>query len=1008
MKDEKKTKAQLIKELEELRRQVAERKKSETERLFAKQAGKRAEEALRESEKTFRTLAENANDGIFITVGEGIQSFANDRAGEITGYSVAELLKTEIKNLVHPNEVQKIMERYKKRLAGEPFPFQYETLLIHKNGKSVPVELTAAKTVWHGQPADLVIVRDITERRQAEEALQKSEMRYRTLASTRDSMYFVDRECRYQFMNGAHLLRLGVSLDEVIGRSYGEFHSGEDTIRFADRVATVFETSNVVQIEHRSERDNKYFLRTFSPVKDLQGNITGVTVISKDITERKQAEEALRKERDFAESLINTAQTIILLLDPEGRIVRFNPYMEKLSGYSLCEILGKDWFSTFLPPQDQLRMKSLFSKAIDDIQTRGNVNPIVTKDGRERIIEWYDKTLKDEKGNTVGLLSIGQDITERKRAEELLRVSEARLKAQYQGSPIPTFTWQKKGEDFQLVDYNNAAKVDTKGEVLKFFGKTANEMYQDRPEILQDIHRCFTKKEVIKRELRSQHFMPGRTMATTYAFVPPDLIMVHAEDITERKQVEKEVEDLARFPQENPNPVLRVEPDGLIIYANEASKTLLFDWNTEAGGYLPASLCKLVVDAVAGKTKITVDISCGERVFFIMFSPIHDAEYVNIYGIDITERKQAEELIQKSEALLKEAQHVAHIGHWEVNDLAGSPKWSEEIFHIFGLDPAQSEPSFKGLQKFIHPDDWDNLNNAVTKANIEGIPFDIEFRLFRPDASIRWMNAKGSIIRDGEGHIVRTFGTAQDITERKQAEEEVRASREQLRALAGRLQAVREEERTNMARQIHDELGGALTGLKIDFSLLRRAALKVEDETVRASLLAGTDSMIESIDSSIHTVRRIAMELRPGILDDLGLVAALEWQLKDFEKRTDIRCEFFPMVEDIALDADLSTTLFRIFQETLTNVARHAGATEVHVRWRVDADGSVLEIEDNGKGIKKEKILSSKSLGLLGMRERAQMFGGRTTVTGTPGKGTKVMVKIPLWEKRKMDRDQKG
>ena len=248
----------------------------------------------------------------------------------------------------------------------------------------------------------------------------------------------------------------------------------------------------------------------------------------------------------------------------------------------------------------------------------------------------------------------------------------------------------------------------------------------------------------------------------------------------------------------------------------------------------------------------------------------------------------------------------------------------------------------------------------------------------------------------------------EDITERKQAEEELQASREQMRALAGRLQAVREEERTQIAREIHDELGGALTGLKIDFSLLTRTALKIENETVRTSLLAGMDSMIKFIDATIHTVRRIAMELRPGVLDDLGLVAALEWQLKDFEKRTGIRCEFFPPVEDISLDADLSTALFRIFQEALTNVARHSGATEVRVRLRADADSSTLEVEDNGKGIEKEKILSSKSLGLLGMRERAQMFGGRITVTGTPGIGTKVTVEIPPVEKRKMDRDQEG
>ena len=247
-----------------------------------------------------------------------------------------------------------------------------------------------------------------------------------------------------------------------------------------------------------------------------------------------------------------------------------------------------------------------------------------------------------------------------------------------------------------------------------------------------------------------------------------------------------------------------------------------------------------------------------------------------------------------------------------------------------------------------------------------------------------------------------------DITERKRWEEMIQASREQMRALAGRLQTVREEERTDIAREIHDELGGALTGMKVDVSFLIKSALKIENEAARTSLIAGMDSVTKSIDTTIHSVRRIAMELRPGILDDLGLVAALEWQLKDFEKRSGIRSEFFPPVEEISLDADLSTALFRIFQEALTNVVRHSGATEVRVRLRADADSSTLEVEDNGKGIEKEKLLSLESLGLLGMRERAQMFGGRITVTGTPGTGTKVTVEISPVEKRKMDRHQEG
>jgi signal transduction histidine kinase len=198
-----------------------------------------------------------------------------------------------------------------------------------------------------------------------------------------------------------------------------------------------------------------------------------------------------------------------------------------------------------------------------------------------------------------------------------------------------------------------------------------------------------------------------------------------------------------------------------------------------------------------------------------------------------------------------------------------------------------------------------------------------------------------------------------------------------------------------IAREIHDELGQALTGLKMDLSsvqntLRKQGAGGLERCTER------TTSMSKLIDATIQTVRRIATDLRPGILDDLGLVAAIEWQAQDFQKRTGIKCKLAPGVEDLELDPDRSTAAFRIFQETLTNVARHSLATEVDVSLSHCADSVVLEIKDNGKGIKEADISGARSLGLLGMRERAHLLGGELKVSGTPGEGTTVIVRIPL------------
>jgi len=227
--------------------------------------------------------------------------------------------------------------------------------------------------------------------------------------------------------------------------------------------------------------------------------------------------------------------------------------------------------------------------------------------------------------------------------------------------------------------------------------------------------------------------------------------------------------------------------------------------------------------------------------------------------------------------------------------------------------------------------------------------------------------------------------------ERDRAEREIKNSREQLRNLSAHLQSVREEERTRMAREIHDELGQSLTALKMDVSWLNRRLLE-EDAAFQDKLAA----MEEIIDRTIQTVQKLSGELRPGILDDLGLAAAIEWQAQEFQNRTGIECEVSLSPEEIILDRDQSTTMFRIFQETLTNVIRHAGATKVEVKLEEQNGGIVLEVTDNGRGITEAEISDPKSFGLIGMRERVDFIGGEVTVAGFPNKGTRITVTLPL------------
>lgn len=239
-----------------------------------------------------------------------------------------------------------------------------------------------------------------------------------------------------------------------------------------------------------------------------------------------------------------------------------------------------------------------------------------------------------------------------------------------------------------------------------------------------------------------------------------------------------------------------------------------------------------------------------------------------------------------------------------------------------------------------------------------------------------------------EQRIVITY---EDITEQRRAEEELANSREQLRNLSIYLQSVREKESTRIAREIHDELGQSLTAIQMDLAWLGNR-LAAGD----ASLTGKVQRMKRLVDTTIDSVHRISTELRPILLDDLGLTAAMEWQVQEFQGRTGVQCEARFNCKDSSVEKDLATTIFRIFQETLTNVARHAEATLVRVRLAQKGDELCLDVSDNGKGITPKQIGDPKSFGIVGISERVNLWGGSVSITGKPQKGTTINVRIPM------------
>ncbi|MEO5967403.1 MAG: sensor histidine kinase, partial [Ferruginibacter sp.] len=232
---------------------------------------------------------------------------------------------------------------------------------------------------------------------------------------------------------------------------------------------------------------------------------------------------------------------------------------------------------------------------------------------------------------------------------------------------------------------------------------------------------------------------------------------------------------------------------------------------------------------------------------------------------------------------------------------------------------------------------------------------------------------------------------ANDITEKIKAEENLQSSHNQLRELAKHLQTIRESERAHMSREIHDELGQQLTGLKMDISWIIKHIATPED-----SIREKFKELISLVDKSVKTVRRLSTQLRPSILDDLGLVAAMEWQSEDFQKRTEISTTFISDIDDLVITPEISINIFRIYQESLTNVMRHANATKVNSALLYRNNSITLSIKDNGAGFDKNRIGAERTLGLLGMKERTLMMKGVYEISSEPGKGTSVIINVPI------------
>ena len=658
-------------------------------------------------------------------------------------------------------------------------------------------------------------IRDITEREQAEKMLQESEEKYRSLAFTVDLMYLIDRDCRYLFMNEGYLSRLGIPLEDMKGKFYSEFHSDADSREFAEIVKRVFKTGQSVQHEHKSERDGRYFLRTLSPVKDSNGETSVVTVVSKDINERKQMEEALRESERRLADIIDFLPDATLAIDREGRVIAWNRAIEEMTGVKAPEILGKGKHEYAIPFYGSRRPILIdlvfgYSEEIEKeyrfITKDGDVlltEADVPLKGRPHVLWAKASPLYDSRGEIIGAIESIRDITGRKQLEELLRMSEEKYRQLFATVPDAIFIFDS--DTRQVIDVNEST--------LRLYGYTREEFlnlkYADvtaEPEesekAIEEI--LIQKAKIIllryHRKMDNTVF-PVEISASMFYLGARKIICLAIRDITERKRAEEAIRESEKryrtLFERTASPIVVVDTAGNYITGNNAALKFFQCTRDEL-------LSRNILDFIPPNKKqneleihkslwksggsVETEYSIRGKVKFMemTITPtiLQDMKVVLVIGKDITKRKQAEEALRESERRLADIIDFLPDATLAIDRQGRVIAWNRAIEEMTGVRAEEMLGKgyyeyalpFYGLQRPILIDlvlksdkKIEQSYYSILEKQQDLLIVETWVPLLKGKKAFLW--AKSSPLYDSKGDIVGAIESIRDITERKHGEE---------------------------------------------------------------------------------------------------------------------------------------------------------------------------------------------------------------------------------------------
>src|SRR5260221_1190691 len=832
-----------------------------------------------------------------------------------------------------------------------------------------------------------------------------------------DAFVALDKKWQYTYVNEKAAIMHGRKAQDLDGKNiWTEF---PDVVNepFYDALHEAMEKQEPQRLLLYYSTTDKWFEDLIYPSPD------GVSVYYHDITEKKKAEEELKLSKEKLQQVLSSMAESFYVIDKNHRITLINKVaeinLETAWGYHVT--VGTNILD-HIPADRNEPIKSSLNKAFAGEKVEYELHL-----SHNDLPPWWLVTYApvfDECKTILGVCIVAKDITERRKAEEKMRESENQLSVAAQIAKLGYW------------EYDILNKLFTFNDQFYFIFKTTAEKvgsYTMSPERYTELFvypydRAIVDIETAKAiESKDPDFNRQLEHRIVYANGEVGFMSVHFyilkdkaghtiktfginQDITDRKKAE---EDLRRS-------------NNRFELITSTTNDAVWEWNLETGelwanemhqhlyGLTPSDpvpTLEMWTERIHPDDRQVIlkrqeeSLASDKNVFICEYRfnmpgkgymYIYDRCYIvrNREGkpvcmmgsmMDITERKKAQQQIEK-EKILSDSVINSLPGVFYLFDKNGKyirwNKLKEKITEYTADEMKQRHPLdfFEGAEK-------DLVRNCIEEAFMTG-KIEVEAHLISKSGKKFPYYFTGMTI-EYEGNTC-LIGMGIDISERKKAELDLEESYNAIRHLTDHLQHIREEERIHIAREIHDELGQQLTVMKMDLSWLNKKLLP-GDEFGRQKL----KGLIDMLDGTVKTVRRISSELRPSLLDDMGLVAAMEWQLNEFEQRSGIKTSLSVPGVERQLPDSIRTGLFRIFQESLTNVVKHAHANHVRVNLQHTGDKIILSIEDDGKGYDKKKATGKRTLGILGMRERTLMMGGEYEINSSPGKGTTVLVAIP-------------